>query len=235
MRDLLYIPILHTESDLGSLSSAVSRQSIELAGEERWAKHRDVVGQFWQRITDYVLSLEPTSLRIYQDGLAADGEAGLKIIEEAARRGNPNYGLILELVRHRAVFRKTEDVTLLLSEWQNLLQAIGLGEKATADGATTRDPKAYQSKGKLLLKARDQFIARTINETLAEGERGILFLGAYHDVRPYLARDIVVEEVKRISKVRAYFQALLVRPQDWQKLADYLTSPPVPPPHNITP
>lgn len=225
MRKLLYIPILHTEADLGRLAPALSRESMALCGQDIWEKHKIVVSQFWQKIADYLLSLDITSLRIYQDGLAIDGEEDLKIVEEAARRGSLNHGLILELVQRGASIRKTEDPALLISELQNLLEAIGIGNKSTEDKKTEPQHTVYRKQRDNLMKARDQFIAETINETLKEEETGVLLLGSYHDIRPFLAPDIAVREVKEIRKVRAYLEALLVERWKWQTFADYLTSP----------
>ena len=221
MRRLLYIPILHAEADLGSLAPALRRQTIALVGEERWAKHKEVVAQFWQEVEDYLLSLEPTALRLYQDGLAAEGEAGLRVVEEAAKRGSPNFQLLLGLVRRGAALRKTEDPALLLQERQNLLRALQEGKEE----AGIRD--LYRRQRDRLMEERDRFIAKTINETLREGEIGVLFLGAQHDVRAYLAPDIGIQEVKAREVVKAYFGSLLEGTQQgrWQALSHALITP----------
>jgi len=41
-----------------------------------------------------------------------------------------------------------------------------------------------------LLKRRDQYIARRINDTLLAGETGLIFLGMLHSVRSWLDKDI---------------------------------------------
>ena len=56
---------------------------------------------------------------------------------------------------------------------------------------------------------RDRFIAKTINQTLKEGERGALFIGAFHNVLPGFHDDIEVTGVKDYEKVTAYFQAVI--------------------------
>jgi hypothetical protein len=43
-----------------------------------------------------------------------------------------------------------------------------------------------------LLKRRDQYIARRINDTLLAGETGLIFLGMLHSVRSWLDKDIRV-------------------------------------------
>ena len=226
MRKLLYVPILHAEADLGSLAPAIVRHSIALCGQERWAEHQEVVKRFWQRVADYLLAQDPAILRIYQDGLAIEGEAGLKVVEEAARRGSPNYRLVLELARRGAIIRKTEDPALLMGERQNLLQAVDTAEQNGRKAGSDSRERSYQQRRDQLMKARDKFIAETINQTLKDGETGVLFLGAYHDVHPYLASDIAVREAKQLDKLIAYLQALFEpRAERWQPLADYLASP----------
>ncbi len=203
MRRLLYIPIVHTAADLGSLATAVSQQTVALLGEERWKWHKGVAERFWKSVASYLLSLEPAALRIYQDGLAAEGDEGLRVVEVAAKRDSPNYLLLLELVHRGAVLRKTEDPVLLLKERQNLLEAIEKPSKGTSSS------EFYRGQRDQLMEARDRFIAKTINETLREGEIGILFLGALHKMLTHLTSDIQVQQVASQEKVRAYFSALL--------------------------
>ncbi len=76
------------------------------------------------------------------------------------------------------------------------------------------------------MEKRDRFIAKTIGETLRNGETGVLFIGAFHDVTPYLAEDIHVEEVKNPQKVSEYFKLLISGGSEerFDELAEYLGS-----------
>ena len=79
-----------------------------------------------------------------------------------------------------------------------------------------------------LLRQRDDFIAARIAETLEEGETGILFIGAYHDVLSRMPEDIQVSQIKDIAKVREYHKTLLslkTPSPRFHQLADYLVSP----------
>ncbi|MDI6815088.1 MAG: hypothetical protein QMC90_03290, partial [Dehalococcoidales bacterium] len=78
-----------------------------------------------------------------------------------------------------------------------------------------------------LTKARDKFVAKTINETLKEGETGVLFIGSYHNALPYLQKDIVVEQVKDREKINAYFKELVSKgdKERFEQLSAYLASP----------
>ena len=119
--------------------------------------------------------------------------------------------------------QKTEDLELLKQEYQltkdlaarkNLMSTIFafLKYKLRKDG---------------LLNARDNYIAKAINENLQEGEMGICFLGAYHDVLSKLASDIKIILVKNPDKVREYYQRLTNGETRGtiNDLARYLTAP----------
>lgn len=220
MRKLLYVPIIHIDSDLGSIAPTIDKRSAEICGRERWEKHKQIVTTFWNEIEEYFKKLDPTNLKIYQDGLMADGELGQKIIEEGAKRESKNYQVVLDLVERGGEIRKTEDVELLKEEYGRILklaQTKSPWEKTTAH-------IGYRSQGDKLMDKRDRFIAKTINETLKGEEAGVLFMGAFHDVITHLADDIAVEEVKKREKVRDYFKMLTSGGDEekFNELAEYL-------------
>jgi hypothetical protein len=43
-----------------------------------------------------------------------------------------------------------------------------------------------------MLRKRDAYVGRRINESLRPGRTGVLFLGLMHNIESYLAKDIVV-------------------------------------------
>ncbi|MBI4235895.1 MAG: hypothetical protein HY688_00885 [Chloroflexi bacterium] len=226
MRALLYIPILHTEADLGSAAPALRAQTITLCGAGRWAEHCEAVCRFWDRLAEYFDRLDAKGLRLYQDGLGVGGDAGLRIVRKAAERGSPNYRLLLGLIQRGAVLQATEHPALLGEEQQTLLSGLGVAKPGAKVGDASPQPREDQERRGWLLSARDRFIGETIHGTLQEGETAALFMGAYHDVRPYLAPDIVVRELKALLLVRQYFQALFIRGSEpWQSLAKCLTTP----------
>ena len=223
MRTLLYVPIIHDEADMGSAGTALARRSAELWGNRRWKIHKDTVRGFWESIGTYLLSLDPRRLRVYQDGLAADGEVGRRIVNEAASRGSKNYQLVLDLLDRGAALRKTEDALLLLREYENIFARAQQGSAGEQPWDIRRD----REQDDLLTEERDRFIADTIAATLREGELGVLFIGAYHHVISRLAADISVDMVKNREKVSAYFDEL-VRGRDdktLEELALYLSAP----------
>ncbi|MDP2726195.1 MAG: hypothetical protein Q8P59_01510 [Dehalococcoidia bacterium] len=220
MRKLLYIPIIHAQSDLGSLGPAIEGVSASLVGASRWARHKTAVAGFWKAIEDYLTSVDAKGLKIYQDGLAAEGELGRKVVAEAARRGSKNHQIVLALMDRGAEIRKTEDVSLLLEEGRRLLEAV----QERPPGPKTSDRSARERD---LTGERDRFAAARINETLKEGETGVLFMGAYHDILSHLSKDILVTPVKDRDKILAYFQGLLAGDDDksLEQLAGYIASP----------
>jgi hypothetical protein len=224
MKKLFYVPIIHTSADLGSLSQAVTERGISQLGEKAWSEHVATVHKFWDSIASYCASLPAGGMKIYQDGLVADGEMGAKIVAAGVQSGSRNYQIVEMLRQRGAEIVKTEDLNLVLEERNSLLAAV----QARTFGAKIMALFKYRFIKRRLLNRRDRFIARRIAETLADGATGILFVGAYHRIRPQLPEDIKVIEVKDAQKVREY-QALLHFPR-WRSrqfalLNRYLVDP----------
>jgi len=223
MRTLLYVPIIHTSADLGSLAEAVQKRGAANMGKEAWVKHLGIIDGFWDAIARYFDSIDVSGMKIYQDGMVADGEIGEKIVKEGVRLGSKNYELVSGFLKAGAVLIKTEDVELVKAEHEHI-------SAMTRDQSRARKLLAYgkykQAKDRLL-KQRDAYIAKRIDETLNDGEKGILFIGAYHNVKTKLKADIDIVEVKDTEKIRKY-QTLLPFAEKHRKelsaLSDYLVS-----------
>ena len=204
-RRLLYVPIIHTSADLGSVASQVEERSRAMSGEEAWNEHKQTVTRFWRAIARYFDALDVSGYQIYQDGLAADGALGMRIVEGAAGQGSLNYQLVKRLVERGARIVKTEDISIVLKEVEGIKEIANARTLVAQSWAALK----YERTKKKLLEERDQYIARTINSTLERS--GILFIGAFHNVIPRLAEDIAVEEVKAREKVaeyqRSFFQS----------------------------
>ncbi len=220
MRRLIYIPIVHTDADMGSLASTLEQSTAALCGKERWERHKATAAKFWQMVSDYLETLDVKNLKVYQDGFVSDGNPGKKIIEEGVRRGSKNYEIILNLLNRGAEVISTEDMALLQEEYGYISQII----KAETSARRRLAYKEYESRKSQLTMERDSFIAGTINETLEDGEVGLLFIGAYHDVIPHPAEDIAVEQLKEREKIKAYFDELMhgSDERNLEQLAGYL-------------
>lgn len=224
MKKLLYCPIIHMSADLGSLAHEATKRGMAALGEDLWKKHQETIRGFWQTMEDYLNSIEVSGFKVYQDGMAADGEMGKKIIEEGVKSGSKNFEIVSSLLKRGAILVRTEDFNLLKLELDRLV-------KISKAGGVIRKLAAYieymwTKKG--LLRSRDEFIARRINETLKDGETGILFVGAYHDVHRWLASDIQVAEVKDRRMVADYQRKFILqgkKAKEVEELSDYLVSP----------
>jgi len=224
MKRLIYVPIIHTAADLGSLAKDVVRRGISDLGENLWEEHKKTVDEFWDAISTYFSSIDVSGAKIYQDGMVAEGEVGAKIVEEGVKLESKNYELVSRLIRRGAILVKTEDFKFVKEERDRLLAITGAKSTFQKLAAFI---KYKLTKDKLLSK-RDEFIVRSINETLSHGERGILFLGAYHDIKNNLPKSFVITEVKDIEKVREYQKLLPFYKKNrkrFNELGEYLVSP----------
>lgn len=222
-RTLLFVPIIHSSADLGSLAEDVAKKGISGLGEVAWKTHQRTVQGFWDAIIEYFSSVDVSGMLIYQDGMVADGEIGEKIVEEGVRSGSKNYELVAKLQKRGATLVKTEDFNLVKEEHDHVIKLI----QARTEVEKINALKRYTSIKASLLHRRDGFIARRIHKTLHEGRTGILLLGAYHDIEPTLPEDIRTIEIKNARKVREYKDLLpfsFKNRQRFEELGDYLVS-----------
>jgi len=204
MRTLIYVPVIHTSADLGSIAKDVTKRGITHLGEEVWATHRKAVEGFWDAISHYFDSIDVNGMKIYQDGMVADGEVGEKIVQETAKAGSRNYQLVSRLLKRGALLIKTEDFKLVKEEYNRLL-AITQAKSVTRRIAALIKYKLAKSR---LLDQRDDFIAERIEQSLKPGEKGIIFIGASHKIKKRLPTNIEIKELKDTQKVRKYQRLL---------------------------
>ena len=223
MRTLIYVPVIHTSADLGSIAKEVAKRGIRDLGQELWEKHRRTVEGFWDVVSDYFDSIDVKDMKIYQDGMVADDEVGKKIAEDTAKAGSKNYQLILKLLDRGAVLVKTEDFKLVKKEYDRLLaitQAKSITKKIIAF-------IKYKLVKVILLNRRDNFIADRIEQTLKAEEKAILFIGAFHNIKKRLPKDIRIKEVKDAAKVKRYQKLLPFynkKGKQFDELGKYLVS-----------
>jgi hypothetical protein len=185
-RKLVYIPIIHTLADMGTLGTAVRGMKLSALGRQGLSQNAAVVEKMWAQIESVVakLPVTPGSLRVYQDGLPVCRHEQ-EIVSELASAGNRNHGLLLKLQARGATLMGTESPELLVEEYQ-------LAAAAFASGGALRTQVRQKQLRDTLLEKRDRFIAARINGTLGAGESGILFMGMLHQVARYLDSDIGV-------------------------------------------
>ena len=188
-RTLIYIPILHTEADMGTLAGSVRRLAVAELGRGAWNRNIEAIDRLWAHIRLTVESwpLPWKKVRLFQDGLAVCGRER-QIVRALARAGSPNHQLLLSLMKRGATLVGTESPQLLVAEYRLVRMALAARESQNAP----RIQPNYSAESSRLLVRRDRYIARRINGSLDAGETGILFLGMLHQVVPRLARDLCV-------------------------------------------
>jgi hypothetical protein len=222
---LYYVPVVHGVSDLGTLAPMIERKRREISPGDHWARHRGIVERFWEGIATYFQSMDAQNLKVYQDGMMTDGDLGLRIVREGAATGSRNYQVVLDLLNRGAILQKTEDVDLLKEEYRRIEELSRKQSRYENIAALL----GYKVTGDDLLEKRDRFIADAISSTLTDGEKGVLFIGAFHDVLKYLDRVLMdIRKVKNPVRVRQYLHALITGPgsHDFETLVSYMTERP---------
>jgi hypothetical protein len=188
-RTLIYIPIIHTQADMGALSESIERWKVKRLGRKGWERNLNLVDKLWAQIEQAIesLVLPYERVRLYQDGLPVCGREA-EIVQELAKAGSRNHQLLLRLREKGARIMGTESSELLVEEYQLVKQDFASGKREVAIRGEARRKALRDS----LLKRRDQYIARRINDTLLAGETGLIFLGMLHSVGPWLDKDIRV-------------------------------------------
>jgi hypothetical protein len=187
-RTLIYLPIVHTQADMGALKESAARATLEKTGRAGLARKTAAINRIWTEIEAVIaaLALSFDRVRLYQDGLPVCGREA-EIVTALAQSGSRNHQLLLRLMAQGAVLMGTESGDLLVQEYELARQSL-----------TTRPPRAAGVAGsrrglsEALLQRRDQFMAQRINDTLKDGETGILFLGMLHSPGRYLHPDVKV-------------------------------------------
>lgn len=201
MRQLLYFLIIHNQADLGSLKEKLSIEGERKYGKAEWEKHIQQVQKSWDKIEKFIEeytntnSISPDKAKLYQDGLPAAGEIGLKIVKDVAKQGSRNYQILEDLISKGASLEEAESKELLMEEYEYISRIL----KAETPTERLKHSVLYQDVAQELLDKRDGYIARKINETLKEDEIGILFLGGRHSIVDKLDKSIAVEVIEEFQ------------------------------------
>ena len=224
MRTLIYIPIIHSVADMGSMGEELKRKSVSELGENLWQKHTDTVNGYWGAIESYFENIDiyVKGIKIYQDGMFVDGEMAMKLIRDGVKSGSKNSEIVLKLINQGAILIKTEDFKMVKDEYDGLQSIL----KSKTNIKKLIQLLRYKISKPIFLRRRDRFIAATIDETLEPNETGILFIGAYHNVIKRLPKDITVIELKEVAKIRKYQKAIQSRSkikiQQLERLTQYM-------------
>lgn len=211
MRALIYIPILHSEVDLGSMAGEVRRRFEAAYGAAEWARRYASIEAMWAGIHDRLcaLPLDWSRTRLYQDGLPVCGREA-DIVADLAARGSWNHQILAELAAYGAALMGTEDPQAMVAEYRRIQRLV----QAAHAGAPDAVVEELLIEGDEILRARDAFMAHRIDSTLQEGETGILFIGLAHEVdellegklelRPLIhTLPFAADPLRRWNRVRA--------------------------------
>ena len=187
-RKLYYLPIVHTQTDMGDLSSVLRDSYVKKMGLQAWRRKKLTIEHYWNELAKTVnnLNLPFPNTKIYQDGLPFSDDGKEKaLVETLASAGSLNHRLVKQLIDKGAVLVGTESPDLLIKEYNLAIEAFD-------ESASTDPEKLVNNQSEEILKQRDEFIAKRINQTLNPGEIGVLFIGMLHNVIPLLDDDIEV-------------------------------------------
>ena len=197
MRRLLIVPIIHSQTDLGSLTETVNATKELALGTEKAHSIRRTIQEFWESLKSALqaMDLPFQKLLVYQDGLPVVENATLQIerqiVNELAQKGSPNHRLVAWLMEQGAGLVGTESPDLLMKEYAAIRKSLESGFAASRLDDTSDESRSTQAQP-TLLDQRDQFIAARIDQTLGDEQIGVLFIGMAHRVEHYLADDIEV-------------------------------------------
>jgi len=226
MRKLIYIPIIHTNPDMGSFGKELAKKSKALIGESKWQLHTNTVNGYWNAIETFFENdkLNVKGIKIYQDGMFVDGEPALKIVQDGVNSGSRNSVVVSKLIEHGAILIKTEDFKLVKKEYDCIHSIIHSKNSFQRFYFLLK----YKILKPVILLKRDKFIANRIAETLGNNETGILFIGAYHNIINKIPSVITVVQLKEIAKIIDYQKTIQSSSEIKTEQIEYLTQKIVP-------
>ncbi|MCX6143451.1 MAG: hypothetical protein NTZ35_09540 [Ignavibacteriales bacterium] len=192
-RTLIYIPIVHTDADMGAMSESLQQVYVKHYGRRKWTQRTLTVERIWKEIERKILALplDYTKLKLYQDGLPKCGQE-LEIAKSVAVGGSTNFQLLVRLVEKGAQLIGTEDPDLLIQEYNRLRNALDnlAGSRGRVQPKKSVPASRASASVEGFVPQRDKYIAARIDETLRDGETGILFMGVIHRANEMLPSDI---------------------------------------------
>ena len=188
MRTLIYVPIIHNYADMGiakklALDPDGERYEFEKAIDRLWNMiGRDIAG----------MNLDFRKIMIYQDSWCETSDH--KSLITNASRGSRNYQLILRYLRRGATLIDTEKFSLVFDSFfvrtarrYAIEPELFFQMRMFIHAVILRillDTGSFSTKKDL--DRRDAYVAKRIQDTLGEGQTGILFMGADHGVDRFI-------------------------------------------------
>ena len=152
--------------------------------------------RYWSEVRDHVNNLERslgTVYHVYHETLFSEGDDGMKLLEGLNPKG---YSFMQAMCQSTARLEATEDRALVeeSSDWQRCI-TIGLVSEKVSSTAMQGFQEATQK--------RFEHIGSRIDETLKEGETGVLFIREDHrtqfpdDIQVFYVAPPGLDAIKR--------------------------------------
>ncbi len=156
---------------------------------------------FWRQVEEQLESLERKIgeiKKIYHESISLGGEQGLAVIERLNEKG---YPLVKRKCAQGAELQATEDMELFAQslDWGNCLRVV-------------MSSSVFQKVSGFYREATEKrfaYIARRIDETLGEGEAGVLFITEGHSIQfpptiqVFYVSPPILDEIHRWFRERA--------------------------------
>ncbi len=165
-------------------------------GQQSPQDYQEMFYRYWQQVEKQIGELElklGQIARIYHEIISVSGKDGLKAIEKL---NQSSYQIIKDRLGKGAQLEATEDAESLTEfmDWSRCL-ALGL-----------QNPKVFSQVYQFYIgvsKARNEYIARRIDETLNSDEIGMLFIREEHqlqfppDIEVFYIAPPALDEINR--------------------------------------
>jgi hypothetical protein len=155
---LFVVPRMYTENEFKDLVSVIP-QDFEAKTCEFWGYVEDKLKPFVGKIQ-----------KVYRDEICEGGEKALRHLSVVDRE---NFLIVKKLVDGGAVFEATED-SMLVAESSSWIEAIRHNPLDAVSLEMFTET----------VRERDEFVSRRIEETLHDGETGVLFIKPNRSVDP---------------------------------------------------
>ena len=137
---------------------------------------QQLLERYWSEVRDHVSNLERSltaAAHVYHEMVSEEGDEGMRLIEFLNIKG---YPFIQAMCQSAARLEATEDLALVHenSDWQRCL-SIGLMSEKVMSTAL----EGYRE----TTRKRFEHIVSRIDETLQEGEAGVLFVREDHGIQ----------------------------------------------------
>jgi len=172
------------------------------AGKNSPAEYLDLYEKYWRQVNEMVAKLEGKLGRvtlIYHEIVNAEGEAGLKVLEELHPK---SHGIVNDRCKESGSLKCIEVSELLeeVMDWERCIMVGLISEKVAK--------QVYEAYGEASRK-RYQYISKTIDETLKHGDVALLFIREGHlvqfpqDIEVFMVAPPALDEIHRWARERA--------------------------------